>query len=79
MYALVQVIHKLSTILLYALSCIAVSNNFSYTVQLGVSLSICALLMVAGCFITAFVTIKRNKMLVNYVEKCSGTIFILLI
>ena len=70
MYALVQVIHKLSTILLYTLSCITVSNKFSYTVQLGVSLPICALFMVAGCFITAFVTIKRNRMLVNIKRLC---------
>ena len=36
--------------------------------QLGVSLPICGLLMVVGCFITAFVSIKRNRMLVEFLN-----------
>ena len=50
-----------------------------HTVDLGVSLLICVLLMAAGCFITAFVTIKRNRMLVRKISKSHKIIILLLI
>lgn len=36
-----------------------------YTVELGVTLPLCALVLVVGCCVTAFVTIKKNRMSVH--------------